>query len=333
MGVALENARLFDETKRLLDRDRPARRRAGGHQRASGRRPRRAARLRRRSSSWSATRSRQIFDAQVVDIALYDRRRDDDPLPVRPSSEASPVRPTDRPTLSPGSPRTRHPHGRSRSASGRIEDQEAPASSRSAGPTPSRGSACRSSSASEVVGVISPPEPRQTHAFSEADVRLLEHARLEPGRRPRERPPLRRDAAAPDRDRRARRRAGDHQRRPAGPGRRARHAGDVRPRRRQDPGDLRRPGRRHRRSSTARPSVVHFPYTIERGVRFPDEPIAAHRGPRAHVARDPPAAPDQRATPRARGRELGSGVRGHPGRAGQVGRVRAARSRGDEVAA
>ena len=23
--------------------------------------------------------------------------------------------------------------------------------------------------------------------------------------------------------------------------------------------------------------LIHFPYTIERGVRFPDEPIAAHR--------------------------------------------------------
>ena len=60
--------------------------------------------------------------------------------------------------------------------------------------------------------------------------------------------------AAPDRDQRARRRAGDHQQRPAGPRREARHAGDVRPRRRQDPGDLRRPGRRHRDRTTRTPA-------------------------------------------------------------------------------
>ena len=56
------------------------------------------------------------------------------------------------------------------------------------------------------------------------------------------------------------------------------HAGDVRPRRRQDPGDLRCPGRRHRHSRRRREDGA-LPYTIERGVRFPDEPTvsAAHR--------------------------------------------------------
>ena len=58
--------------------------------------------------------------------------------------------------------------------------------------------------------------------------------RVEHGRRARERPAVRRDEAPPRRDQRARRRAGDHQQRPAGPRGEPRHAGDVRPRRRQD---------------------------------------------------------------------------------------------------
>ena len=70
----------------------------------------------------------------------------------------------------------------------------------------------------EVRGRISLQNLDKTHAFSEADVAAPEHDRVEPGRRARERPPLRRDEAPPDRDRRAGRRAGHHQRRPAGPG-------------------------------------------------------------------------------------------------------------------
>ena len=97
-------------------------------------------------------------------------------------------------------------------------------------------------------------ESIEQHAFDEADERLLEHARDEHGRRPRERPPVRRDEAAPDRDQRAGRRAGPHQRRPARAGREPRHPGDVRPRGRQDQRDLRRPGRRHRRSAIGRPA-------------------------------------------------------------------------------
>ena len=37
--------------------------------------------------------------------------------------------------------------------------------------------------------------------------------------------------------------------------------------------DLRRPGRRHRHLRPRRGALIHFPYTIERGVRFPDEPL------------------------------------------------------------
>ena len=97
-------------------------------------------------------------------------------------------------------------------------------------------------------------------------------ARDEHGRRPRERAPVRRDEAAPRRDRGAGRRAGGGQQRAGGPGAEPRHAGHVRPRRRQDPGDL--------RCTVVDIGIVDrernriaFPYTIERGVRFPDEPI------------------------------------------------------------
>ena len=44
--------------------------------------------------------------------------------------------------------------------------------------------------------------------------------------------------------------------------------------------------------------LIHFPYTIERGVRFPDEPIPL-MGIRQHVIEIPRAAADQRALDRA----------------------------------
>ena len=36
-------------------------------------------------------------------------------------------------------------------------------------------------------------------------------------------------------------------------------------------------------SSTATPDAIRFPYTIERGVRFPDEPMRDHRHPQARA--------------------------------------------------
>ncbi len=63
--------------------------------------------------------------------------------------------------------------------------------------------------------------------------------RRQPQRRARQRPPRPRDPPA-------QRRARADQQRPGGARRRARAAGDLRHRRRQDPGGLRRPGRRHR---------------------------------------------------------------------------------------
>ena len=104
------------------------------------------------------------------------------------------------------------------------------------------------------------PEPRSgTRAFSEADVRLLDDACVEPQRGAGERATVRRDAAPADRDQRARRRAGDHQQRPGGPRGAARHAGDVRPGRRQDPRDLRRAGRSTSASTTSTRETVTYP--------------------------------------------------------------------------
>ena len=96
-----------------------------------------------------------------------------------------------------------------------------------------------------VIGVVG-LENVEAHAYSEADERLLatlassmgvalDNARL-----------LGETKRLAHRDRRARGRVGDHQRRPARARGRARSPGDVRARRGQDPGDLRCAGRRHR---------------------------------------------------------------------------------------
>ena len=106
---------------------------------------------------------------------------------------------------------------------------------------------------------------------------------------------------------------------------RARHAGDVRARRRQDPARSSTP-----RSSTSaifdlEAGLVHFPYTIERGVRFPDEPIADRRLPREHVIETRQPLADQRRRRGAARRAMASPVV-DPGRAAAVRPVRAARS-------
>ena len=92
----------------------------------------------------------------------------------------------------------------------------------------------------------------------------------EPQRRARERPALRGDPPAE-------RRARAHQRRPARPGREPRDAGDVRPRRRSAPGDLRRPGRRHRRARRETTTSSISRTSIETGERFTAEPTEPHR--------------------------------------------------------
>ena len=81
---------------------------------------------------------------------------------------------------------------------------------------------------------------------------------------------------------------------------RARHAGDVRPRRRQDPGDLRRPGRRHRRRTTSRPGSSASRTRSSAACGCPETTIAPDRLPQARL-RDRPA-PASSTTSRARRR-------------------------------
>ena len=75
MGVALENARLFDETQRLL---KETEQRAAElavinsvQQGLAGR-----ARLPGASSTWSATSSREVFTTGDIGIRWHDQRRD-----------------------------------------------------------------------------------------------------------------------------------------------------------------------------------------------------------------------------------------------------------------
>ena len=110
------------------------------------------------------------------------------------------------------------------------------------------------------------------------------------------------------------------QRRPARSRREARHAGDVRPRRGPDPGDLRRAGRRHR-DPRPEAGLIQFPYTIERGVRFPDEPIGADRASAGTCSRRASRWSSTRGRPRG-SRSRAAGRRS--GRAAEVVRLRAA---------
>ena len=203
-------------------------------------------------------------------------------------------------------------HAEHRGPRGRARDPRAACSSTRTSPDatrgrgqtavhPGRGGAssscsCRSIVGDEGRGRISLQNLDREDAFSESDVRLLttlaaslsvalENARLF-------------DETAARRERRA----GADQRRPAGPRREPRHAGDVRPRRRPDPGDLRCAGRRHR---DPRPGdgLVHFPYSIERGVRLPGRADPAARLPQDASSRRGSRG-DQR------GRARATGVRG-----------------------
>ena len=268
MGVALENARLFDETKRLLtETDERAAELAIINSVQEGL----AAELDMQAMyDLVGDKIQEIFDAQVVDIGILDLEAGLVRYPYRSSAAcASPTsRRRSRTRRSPGSSwRRRQPVlvndipdvgtgcGAKRCRSSRVSQRSSVAHSR------------RSSSAARSRGRISLQNLDRTNAFTEADVRLLSTLAVEPQRRARERAALRRDEAPADRDRRARRRAGDHQQRPGRPRPEPRHAGHVRPRRRQDPGDLRRPGRRTSASTTREPGRCSYPYSIERGVR------------------------------------------------------------------
>ena len=80
MGVALENARLFDETKRLLtETDERAAELAIINEVQQGL----AAQIEMQAMyDLVGERLREVFDAQVLDIGIYDRETRAHPLPV-----------------------------------------------------------------------------------------------------------------------------------------------------------------------------------------------------------------------------------------------------------
>ena len=219
-----------------------------------------------------------MFAVQSIFIALHDPATNLISFPYDLDEGA----PFDRGlmTLGPGLTSTVITTGRSLRI-GTIEDQEAAGAIQVGGPDTSSWLGAPITGATRVIGVLG-LESVEADAFTEADERVHRHPRLEHGRRPRERAPVRRDEAAADRDGRARRRARDHQRASS----------------RASP-----PSSRCRRCTTSSATgsreifdaqvvdigiydretgLIHFPYTIERGVRFPDEPIAL-MGIRKHV--------------------------------------------------
>ncbi len=253
MGQALENARLFEETKRLLaETDERAAELAIINSVQQGL----AENLEMQAMyDLVGDKIREIFDAQVVDIGIIDRDAD---LMRYPYTIERGVRLPDQPTKLADSAILTHLIDTRQPLSipdFEIWDRE------HVGHTVVQGENSKSAlfapllGAGEVRGRISIQNLDRTHAYSERDLRLLTTLAAEPERGARERTAVRRDEAAARGDRRACRRAGHHQQRAAGPGREPRHAGHVRPGRRQDPRDLRCPGRRHRHHRPRRQPV------------------------------------------------------------------------------
>ena len=187
---------------------------------------------------------REVFDAQVVDIAIYDEtsglihfpysiergvRFPDEPIELIGFRQAR-----DRDARAAADQRGRRGRGRAATAT-RVLSGEMPKSVLYV-PLVAGGS---------VTGVISLQNIDREHAFSASDVQLL--------RRWPEASASRSRTRGSARDPPAQRRARADQQRSGGARGRARAAGDLRRRRRQDSGDLRRSGRRHRRSSTSAP--------------------------------------------------------------------------------
>ena len=157
MGVALENARLFDETKRLLAETDAARRGAGDHQR-DRRGAGEAARLPGDHRARRGAPRRDVFAREDMYIALYDRATDLISFPYELDHGQRIARRADR-SSGEGLTSTRHPDR----ASPSIRDLGRPRQpwgvigtyARRHQPTmASPGSACRSWPASEAIGVV-----------------------------------------------------------------------------------------------------------------------------------------------------------------------------------
>ena len=255
MGVALENARLFDETKAPLGRDR-ARNAELAVITEIGAALARAARFRRRSSIWLASACSEIFTSASLFIGLYDPAADmiHFPYAIEPGKRTH-----DRSDRAGRGPHLRiikttqgapPPRRAARAGTGAIGSGVAPASSQSWLGVPIL-------AGERVLGVIALESARR-NAFTEADERLLstlassmgvalENARLFDETK----------RLLAETDERAAELAIVNSVQ-EGLAAEPRHAVDVRPRGRQDPGDLRRTGRRHRhrrpRDGTGSPS-------------------------------------------------------------------------------
>ena len=198
-------------------------------------------------------RLREIFDAQVLDIGIYDRETGLIHFPytiergVRFPDEPFPLMGIRKHVIE-----TREPLLINERATERAIEFGQPGAI--------QGEAAKSTAwapllvGGEATGVISLQNLDREFAFSDADLRVLttlaaslsvslENARLFDET---QRLFTEADERAAELD--------DHQRRPARPRRRDRHAVDVRPRGRQDPRSLRCTGRRHRDPATARRS-------------------------------------------------------------------------------
>ena len=258
LSVALENARLFDETSASYRNER-ARRRAGDHQQRPAGPGRASSTCRRCTSSW-ATRSRRSSTRRSSTSAS--RRRDARPLTSRIRSRgASRVR--DEPIADRSA--SRKHRARDRRAAARQRRRRARSASTAGQTAVVQGEPPKSVLfvplivGGELTGVDLAPELDREDAFSDADVRLLstlasslsvalENARLFDETK----------RLLTETDERAAELAIINSVQ-QGLAAAARHAGDVRARRRQDPGDLRRPGRRHRRSSTRETNRITLP--------------------------------------------------------------------------
>ena len=214
MGVALENARLFDETKRLLTRDRTS---GPPSWRSSTRsaRPSPSSSTSRRSSSSSASGSRRSFEAPRRSTSRSSTQAAGMSRSRTGSTRASRYQRRRRFRSAQGLTRRSSELAARRCASGRTTRSRPHGAIRS-GRRPESWLGVPIPAGDRVIGVIA-LETSTSDAFNEARRPPADDPRREHGRRARERPAVRRDEAPARRDQRARRRARDHQRRPAGP--------------------------------------------------------------------------------------------------------------------
>ena len=237
LSVALENARLFDETQRLLtETDARAAELAIINSVQQGL----AAKLDMQSMyDLVGDKILEIFDTQVVDIGLYDLQAGTVSYPysielgVRDPYSEHPIGPMAQAMIDKGSTLRVNDMGEWLQAGGKAAVyQGAPAKAAMFAPL---------LAGSELRGHVSLQNIDRTEAFTAADERLLttlasslavalENARLFDETQRLLTETNERAAELPD-----------HQQRPGGPRGQAGHAVDVRPRRRQDSGDLRRP--------------------------------------------------------------------------------------------